>query len=642
MRPLILLLAAIATASAAEPADAILQSYWAAHNVAVPAPVSDAVFARRVYLDVWGLVPTPAQLSEFLGDRRPEKRRLLVEQLLANRRNYSEHWVSFWNDLLRNDEGVIYHGDRQTITKWLLQALEDNMPYDRFVSALLNPPTPDGPAGFLIGVNWRGDVSASQTPPLQAAQNSAQVFLGINLKCNSCHDSFISKWKLKDAYGMASFFSDAALEIYRCDVKTGEKSAPKFLYPNMGSVDPDASLAERRAAVARFVTAPENTRFPRTFVNRVWRRLLGRGLVEPVDDMDRAPWSADLLNALADDFVAHKYDIGFLIERIMTSAAYQSPAVMMAQKEKNYVFRGPLPRRLTAEQFADSVSAITGEWRVRQSNETRTSTYSREWRLKSTPLTRTLGRPIRDQVYTERAEDATTLQALEMVNGETMAGLMRRGAMRMLNQLPPAPVSVFDSGSIGSKPAEVDIDITGVTKLWLLTEDADSYDRARVVAGWAKAEFSAGGAPPVPLAGATGSLQFKEKEPAAALITALPSQQVIDIAGKGYTRFRATAGVDQQSLPNEINPHVRFFVFTQEPDHHQLVRVDGEPPVAGSPENVTGDKLIARLYHHALARDPQPAESRVAREFLKGKRPVEGLQDLLWAIFLSPEFQYVY
>jgi hypothetical protein len=361
--------------------------------------------------------------------------------------------------------------------------------------------------------------------------------------------------------------------------------------------------------------------------------------------MDRAPWSADLLNALAAEFVEHKYDIDFLIERIMTSAAYQMPAVMAAQKEKNYIFRGPLPRRLTAEQFADSVSGITGEWRVRASSETRSSTYSREWRLKSTPLTRTLGRPIRDQVYTERAEDATTLQALEMVNGETMAGLMRRGALRMLNQLPPAPVSVFDSGSIGAKPVEVDIDITGAKKLWLLTEDADSYDRARVVAGWAKLELSVEGAPPVTPAEVKGSLQFKDKEPAAALLTALPSQQVIDLDGKGYTRFRATAGVDQQSLPNDINPHVRFLVFTQEPDHHQLVRVEGEPPVVASQERAGGDKLdnlVIRLYRNALARDPLPAERRVAREFLKVKRPVEGLQDLLWAIFLSPEFQYIY
>ena len=157
-----------------------------------------------------------------------------------------------------------------------------------------------------------------------------------------------------------------------------------------------------------------------------------------------------------------------------------------------------------------------------------------------------------------------------MMNGETMAGLLRRGAMRMLNQLRPAPASVFDSGSIGAKPVEVDIDITGAKKLWLLTEDADSYDRARVVAGWAKAELSAGGAPPVALAEAKGALQFKDKEPIAALITPLPSQQVIDLDGKGYTRFRATAGVDQQSLPNEINPHVRFLVFIQERDHTQL------------------------------------------------------------------------
>jgi hypothetical protein len=101
-------------------------------------------------------------------------------------------------------------------------------------------------------------------------------------------------------------------------------------------------------------------------------------------------------------------------------------------------------------------------------------------------------------------------------------------------------------------------------------------------------------------------------------------------------------GVDQQSLPNDINPHVRFFVFTQEPDHHQLVRVEGEPPVPESPENAAGNKLVTELYRYALARDPQPAERRVAKEFLKGKRPAEGLQDLLWAIFLSPEFQYIY
>ena len=92
----------------------------------------------------------------------------------------------------------------------------------------MNPEKPDDPRGYLIGVNWRGDVSASQIPPVQAAQNSAQVFMGVNLKCASCHDSFINQWKLRDSYGLASFFSEKELELVRCDVKLGEIAQAKF------------------------------------------------------------------------------------------------------------------------------------------------------------------------------------------------------------------------------------------------------------------------------------------------------------------------------------------------------------------------------------------------------------------------------
>ena len=135
----------------------------------------------------------------------------LVATLLADNRKYAENWISFWNDLLRNDEGVTYYSEtagRRSITDWLLNALESNTPYNQWIERLLNPIGPGDPEGFIVGVNWRGTVSASQTPALQAAQNTAQVFLGVNLKCNSCHDSFISKWKLKDAYGLAAYFSD--------------------------------------------------------------------------------------------------------------------------------------------------------------------------------------------------------------------------------------------------------------------------------------------------------------------------------------------------------------------------------------------------------------------------------------------------
>ena len=644
--PLLSLSVFAAATERSNPVDRALENYWTSRGINVPEPVSDPVFTRRVYLDLWGLLPTPEQLRDFARDAGPDKRERLIEQLLANRQNYSEHWISFWNDLLRNDEGVLYEGARESITTWLLQALENNLPYDQFVARLLNPGEPGDPRGFLIGVNWRGDVSASQIPPMQAAQNSAQVFLGVNLKCNSCHDSFISKWKLKDAYGLASFFSEKPLEIYRCDIKNGETSEAKFLYPEIGSVDTNASLAERRAAVARLFTCKQDDRFARTFVNRIWDRLFGRGLVVSVDDMDRPPWDAAVLDTLAGDFVEHGYDIQFLLHRIMTSRAYQAAATPVRAEEKDFVFRGPLPRRLTAEQYVDAISSITGEWRVLAPEESGTGVYSREWRLKSSPLTRSLGRPIRDQVYTRRNSEATTLQALEVVNGETLDNLLARGAKRMLGELPEAPPNLFDSGVVREHPVAVDIDITGVNKLWLVTEDADSADPTRTVAGWVDPEFT-GPAGTLSLPVQKTGLQFKGQEPVDAFLTPVSSEQSFDIAGKGYVRFRATVGVDQKCLINEIGPRVRFFVFGEKPDHEQLVRVKPERPVALHHEQYTPDSLISRLYLYSFSREPEPAERRVALGFLTStghatRISSEPLEDLLWAVFQSPEFEFIH
>jgi hypothetical protein len=629
------------------PIDRSLESYWTAHGVSVPAPVSDSLFARRVYLDLWGLLPTPEQLREFEGDRDPRKRERLIEQLLENRRNYSENWISFWNDLLRNDEGVRYEGARESITTWLLQALENNVPYDQFVAKLLNPADPSDPKGFLIGVNWRGDVSASQIPPMQAAQNSAQVFLGVNLKCNSCHDSFISKWKLQDAYGLASFFSNEPLDIYRCDIKTGEKSEAKFLYPDIGNVDPNASLSDRRSAAARLFTCKQDARFARTFVNRIWDRLFGRGLVASLDDMDRTPWDAELLDSLAADFVEHNYDVGFLLTRIMNSRAYQAPSVPERAETRDNVFRGPMLRRLTAEQYVDAISSITGEWRVLAPEESGVGVYSREWRLKSSPLTRSLGRPIRDQVYTRRDTEATTLQALEVVNGETLDNLLARGAKRMLGELPESPPNLFDSGLVNERAVPVDIDITAVNKLWLVTEDIDSYDPTRIVAGWINPEFT-GASGTVSLEAPKAELQIKGQAAADAFLTRVSSEQSFDIAGKGYTHFRATVGVDQKCLINEIGPRIRFFMFAEKPDHEQLVRVSPNRPVELHEEKYTPQTLVARLYLHALSREPVAAEQRVALEFLEGatgrdiRMSSESVEDLLWAVFQSPEFEFIH
>jgi len=644
-----------AASASSNPLDAFLEAYFRRTGFSPPAPVSDSVFARRVYLDLWGLPPTPEQRREFLADPAPDRRGRLVDRLLVNRRHYAEHWISFWNDLLRNDEGVVYHGARQSITSWLLKALQDNLPYDRFVAALLNPAGPGDPAGYLIGVNWRGDISASQTPVMQAAQNSAQVFLGVNLKCNACHDSFISRWKLKDAYGMAGFFSAEELDIYRCETKTGEKAGPRFLFPELGGADTGASLAERRAAAARLFTSPENGRFARTLVNRLWRRLLGRGLVEPVDDLDAEPWDRDLLDWLAADFVEHQYDLQLLLRRILTSPAYQLPAAAgePSAREADYRFRGPLARRLTAEQFMDGVSAITGEWRVLQPSKPGAGTYSREWLLKSTPLSRALGRPIRDQVFTERGEQATTLQGLELVNGETLGNLLRRGARRLIGQWPSPAANRFDSGLVRAERVAVDIDIAGARELRLLIEDADSYDRDRVVAGWAAAEL-VGPAGAVRLADFDAkpglqrrTIRIKGETFPDALAPPVPSETVYPIAGRGFTRFRAVVGIDESSLKSDISPRIRFFVFTEAPDRQRLVQVGGSTPVPAPAPERAPLVLAIRLYQQALGRDPEAEERRVAAQILAGSGPAgavtaEGLEDLLWSLFLSPEFQYIW
>ncbi len=617
------------------PVDRLLAAYFRKRGVEPPKLISDAAFARRAYLDAWGLLPTPEQLSAFTA------RDALVKSLLADSNNYTEHWITFWNDLLRNEDGVTYSGTRQSITQWLMKSLRENTPYDKLVSQLLNP-VDTGAAGFLVGVNWRGDINASQTPVMQAAQNSAQVFLGVNLKCNSCHDSFISRWKLADAYGLASFFSDGKLELVRCDVKQGKFADLKFLYPELGAADGSASLAERRAAAARLFTSPQNGRFARTAVNRIWKRLMGRGLVEPVDDMDAEPWDPELLDWLAADFVEHGYDLKALIGRIMTSRAYQAPAFDRDPKdESEFGFRGPAVRRITAEEFVDAISAITGHWRPLVSRGGLVAPRVREWRFESSPLSRGLGRPIRDQVFTDRAADATTLQALELVNGETLTRILQRASKKMLGEIPPPADNLYDSTHVAANRVNLDIDITGVKELRLLVEDIGSYSPERVRAVWADARLS--GPAGVEELGDPVPVMLKDKGYPRGLRMKTPSELVLNVEGKGYTRFQAVVGLEASCLQSDINAHVRFFVFKDKPDMEELVRSGKETPVAEPVGPFTVDTLITRLYRHALAREATPRERAQARELVSnaGQPSPEGLADLIWVIAMLPEFQLI-
>ena len=652
------------------PVDRLLAAYFRDHHVAPPQPVGDAQFARRVYLDVWGLLPPPDALAAFAADTTPGKRGALVARLLADDDRYADHWISFWNDLLRNEDGYSYFSEqngRKSITTWLLASLRSNLPYDRFVRDLLNPP-PDGPEGFLTGVNWRGETSAAVTPWMQASQNTAQVFLGINLKCNACHNSFINQWKLKDAYGLAAYFSpDPKLQLYRCDVAQNQFAEPAFLYPRLAHAPASASLADRRAAAAATFTDPRNGRLARTIVNRLWQRLLGRGFVLNVDEMDGRPWSPELLDWLAADFVDHGYDLKHLIATMLGSRAYQLPAVSRTADAPavGFVFTGPELRRLSAEQFADAIGEITGEWGLlaggggdgkgTASDSPTSGTYVRDYRAASTQLTRALGRPIRDQVTSVRATDFTTLQALELVNGELLTRWLARGARRMTGQLPPEPRSRF-TGATGGRYAGArtfDADISGASRLWLIVADTGSNAPERVRPEFVDAEFVAADGTTVPLAQLT-PVDGSGLRPGAA---ARPgrvgvkngSRLVYDVAGRNFTRFRGSFALanERAEIGSTLNPSVRFFVFDAEPNMQRLL-----PPAPGTPlpapaPVTTVPAAVDWIFHAALGRAPSPAERRTAEAAITDPaRPAipsaDAVADLLWAVLMTPEFQLIF
>ncbi len=664
--------------------DRHVAQYLSGRNAPQPVLVTDAVFARRAYLDVWGLLPTPEQLDTFLKDPAPG-RAALVDRLLADDEKYADHWISFWNDLLRNEDGVSYFSEtagRKSITDWLLPALRTNLSYDRFVATLINPSQPSDPQGFLVGVNWRGETSAAVTPWMQASQNTAQVFLGINLKCTSCHDSFVNKWKLKDAYGLAAYFApEGRLQMYRCDVAQDKYAEPSFLFPELSRAPRSSALADRRAAAAEIFTDPRLGRMPRTLVNRIWQRLLGHGIVGNPDEMDGEPWSPALLDWLASDFVEHGYDIRHLIRTIVTSRAYQMPAVTRAGdvNPRGYVFGGPEVRRLTAEQFADAIGAMTGEWNVAPVRTTGPAAaaageksrsaptqprsagqHAREWRVASSNLTRALGRPIRDQINSIRAAQSTTLQALELTNGEMLARWLSRGARRMVGELPPEPLSLYNRAVAGrnAAPSAFEIDISSATRLWLLVEDTGSNVPEAIQPAWGQAELAgpsgvvrlssltpedtAGlreGAGPIAVPGSNGDgVRVKN-----------PSVLVYDIAGKGFTTFRGIMGLENRraDIGSTLNPATRFYVFDSEPDMERLI-----PPLAGSPlpppPPVSSiSEAVDRVFRHALGRTPTAAERTIAEAALTdpahpGRPSAAGLADLLWAVLMKPEFQLIY
>ena len=424
------------------PVDRWTNQYFIKNKIKWPELVDDRTYLRRIFLDIIGLLPSQEDIEAFRKDTRPDKRAIWSRKLLDREDDYAIHWLTFWNDALRNDytgTGYITNG-RYAITDWLYKSIKSNKPYNQFVKELVSPD--ESSKGFVEGIKWRGVVNSSQRTEMQAAQNVSQVFLGLNLKCASCHNSFISDWKLEEAYAFANIFADTTLEINRCDKPTGKYTDARMLWKELGNIDNKAKVSVKRAQLAENIVKPQNGRLYRTLVNRIWGQIMGRGFIEPVDMMDNDPWSQDMLDWMAFNFQQNKSDIKELIYLITTSNTYQLPSAgfkdpneIVAQEFK---FTGRLRKRLSAEQFADAGSALFGTLfpdsmirfkpvftpAIRQSSPL----FTRASLVVNNPFLTALGRPNRETVSTSRESQANLLQALELTNGERFNSMLRKGA----------------------------------------------------------------------------------------------------------------------------------------------------------------------------------------------------------------------
>jgi Protein of unknown function (DUF1553)/Protein of unknown function (DUF1549) len=392
-------------------------------------PAGDATFLRRAYLDVIGRLPTPEEVHDFLADKDAAKRQRLVERLLE-RPEYADYWANKWADLLRPNPYRVGVKATYNLDAWLRDAFRKNKPYDQFVREILT-------AKGSTFRNGPAVVFRDRREPEEITTMVSQLFLGVRLECAKCHHHPFEVWGQDDFFSLAAFFArvgrkgqgvsppisggeEVVFAGDRGEVRhpvNGRVLRPRPLGGKPMTVDEDT---DPREVLAAWVTADDNPYFARVIVNRVWADLMGRGLVEPVDDLraTNPPSNGPLLDALAADFRKQKYDLKKLIRTIMTSYVYGLGSV---PNERNI---GDLRnhsrhyrQRLRAEVLLDAIGDITQvpETFAAAAPGTRAMEL---WTVRAQSLfLDSFGRPDPNQdPPCERTSDTTVVQALHLMN----------------------------------------------------------------------------------------------------------------------------------------------------------------------------------------------------------------------------------
>lgn len=414
---------------------------------------ADAEFIRRAYLDAAGILPTPDELSKFLADKSADKREKLIDALLE-RPEFVDYWAYKWCDVMLVSTRRLQQQSMWAFYRSLRQSVADNKPWDQFardVVLVSGSSLQHGAGNFYVLHRDVADLSES----------ISLTFLGMSITCARCHNHPLEKWTQDQYWSMANLFS-------RIGMKNGERGGEVVIYPATSgeALHPRRQIAmpptpldgkpislddtsDRRAHFADWLTSPDNPYFAKALVNRVWKNFLGRGLVEAEDDVRETnpPTNPELFEALAKDFVAHKYDVKHLVRTIMNSGAYQRSSRPTKGNESDDRFYSKyIVRRLSGEVILDALSQVTDVptpftkvYTGVEGGTADTGNYPEGTRALQLPDSRVassfldaFGRPDRTQTCScERQQDSTVGQALMLNNGQVLNDKLRSAKGRL-------------------------------------------------------------------------------------------------------------------------------------------------------------------------------------------------------------------
>lgn len=570
-------------------------------RIEVTALSDDLAFLRRVTLDTVGVAPTLEEIAAFTADKSKDKRAKVIDRLLADRR-WADKWMGYWQDVLAENPNILNPTLNNTGPfRWYLhEALEDDRPMDVVVTELLRMQGSErfgGPAGF-------GTASGNDVPMAAKGTIISTAFLGVEMKCARCHDAPAHKSLQKDLFELAAMLAKKPVDVPKTSsvpmdklheggrkpliqvtLQPGSTVEPAWPFAEFAPEKVADSLAEdpkdSRDRLGALVTAPENERFAQVIANRVWQQMMGRGIVEPVEDWEKGkPSHPELMQWLGREFVRGGYSMKNLARIILNSHAYQR-ATDTKLTTTSPLFTSPAPRRLSAEQIVDSLFAATGkpfkteevsldiDGRRDMKNSITLGQPSRAWMLASTS--------------NERDRPSLSLPRIQAVC-DVMEAFGWRGARQ-------DPVSTREKDPNALQPAILG---NGTIAVWLTRLSEDHGITQMALQDMPLDQFVD-----------TLYLRLLTRKP-----TSAEKEQYVEYLKKGYEDRR------QEASPPKAGPRypVKYVSWTNHLD---------------------AEANALRIEEEAASRRGDPPSEKLSRDWSSR------MEDVLWAMLNAPEWVFV-